>query len=103
MGLQKELERHIRELSLPSGRRVGSPGHEVAKEYLLRQMRAVGLEPFSGGQFELPYSSGGLRFANLVGRIPGVDSTLPAVLIGAHYDSVIDAPCGAHNAAAARL
>ena len=37
-------------------------------------------------------------FTNLVGTIRGRDRSLPPVLLGAHYDSVIDAPCVDDNA-----
>ena len=32
------------------------------------------------------------KFTNLVGVIPGKDRSLPPILVGAHYDSVIDSP-----------
>jgi hypothetical protein len=48
-------------------------------------------------------SQTGLDFCNLVGVIPGSDRTLPPLLIGAHYDSVIDAPCADDNATSVAL
>ena len=38
------------------------------------------------------------EFTNLVGVIKGSDRSLPPILLGAHYDSVIDAPCVDDNA-----
>ncbi len=77
MDLNRALESHVRELSLPRGRRVGQPGHAPPQEYLLGQMRAVGLEPFLDPGFEITYQLHGQRFANLVGRIRGTEKALP--------------------------
>lgn len=114
-------------LSLPKGRRVGQPGHDVVERYLASRMAAIGLEPFSGSDYALIYEGSGfgitnIRFANLVGVVPGTargprtdeergtpdsrhshdraPSTRRPILIGAHYDSVIDAPCSDDNATA---
>jgi hypothetical protein len=104
----KELERQLFKdtdaLSMPKGRRVGQPGHDVAREYLIARLDEIGLEPFLGDSFELPYTSklwpSQRRhvFTNLVGVVPGADRSLPPILLGAHYDSVIDAPCADDNA-----
>jgi hypothetical protein len=48
----------------------------------------------------MPYERQGYSFCNLAGVIRGRDSGLAPVLVGAHYDSVIDAPCADDNAAA---
>lgn len=102
--LVQQLTEHSQALALPDGRRVGQPGHEVAREYLRGQMERIGLQPFEGSSFELPYerdhpNHGELQaFTNLVGIIPGRDRSLPPILLGAHYDSVIDAPCVDDNA-----
>ncbi|MCP4848043.1 MAG: M28 family peptidase [Verrucomicrobiaceae bacterium] len=87
-------------LALPEGRRVGQPGHGVARKYLLDRFSGIGLEPFFGDDFELPFSGEGQSFFNLAARIPGNNPELDPVLIGAHYDSVIDAPCADDNATA---
>ncbi len=87
-------------LALPEGRRVGQPGHALARQYLVGRLKEIGLEPFSGNSFELPFSGNGQSFCNLAARLPGRNPGLPPVLIGAHYDSVIDAPCADDNATA---
>jgi hypothetical protein len=92
------IESDVRAIALPRGRRVGQPGHDIAREYLIRRMTEIGLEPFTGDSFELPFEREGTRFTNLVGVIPGSNRNLPPVLVGAHYDSVIDAPCADDNA-----
>ena len=98
------IEADTRALALERGRRVGQPGHEVAREYLLGRLEEIGLEPFEGESFELPFrareagTGREITFTNLVGVVPGADRSLPPVLVGAHYDSVIDAPCVDDNA-----
>ncbi len=44
-----------------------------------------------------------MDFVNLVGVIPGRDRSLPPMLIGAHYDSVIPSPCADDNGAAVAI
>lgn len=102
--LVERLTKHSQALALPLGRRVGQPGHDVARQYLLKQMKRIGLLPFRGDSFELTYElphpndRALTKFSNLVGVISGRDHSLPPILLGAHYDSVIDAPCVDDNA-----
>ncbi len=98
-----QLERDTRTLALEPGRRVGRPGHLETQTYLVDRLAEIGARPFAGDGFLLPYRSGawkGVEFANIVGRIPGTGSRSRPILIGAHYDSVIDAPCADDNATA---
>jgi hypothetical protein len=88
-------------LSMPNGRRVGTAGHDVAKKYLHDLMNQLGLTPFRDQQsLELPFRREGQEFCNLVGVVRGQNSALPPILVGGHYDSVIDAPCSDDNATA---
>ena len=102
--LVQNLHKHTQALAHPLGRRVGKPGHDVAREYLLKQIKQIGLKPFHGSSYELtyefPHPNNGKhqKFTNLVGVIHGRDRSLPPILLGAHYDSVIDAPCVDDNA-----
>ncbi|MHC4305944.1 MAG: M28 family metallopeptidase [Planctomycetota bacterium] len=106
MGADDRIEIDTRALCLPAGRRVGQPGHDEAREYLLGRLHDVGLSPFRNGELELVYTRPSpvngepIAFSNLVGIIPGRDGSAPPLLIGAHYDSVIDAPCADDNATA---
>lgn len=102
MGTRARLEVDTRALALPRGRRVGQPGHVVAREYLVRRLDAIGAEPYRSGDFVIPYRSHSwnLDFANVIGRIPGTGERERPILIGAHYDSVIDDPCADDNATA---
>ncbi len=94
------LESDTAALALPGGRRVGEPGHEVARLFVLDRFAAIGLEPFEGSSFELPFEHGGQAFCNLAGVVRGSDPGAKPLLVGAHYDSVIDAPCADDNATA---
>jgi hypothetical protein len=102
--LVERLKKHSQALALPKGRRVGQPGHDVARKYLLKQMTRIGLKPFRSDSYELTYELPHpnnrklQKFSNLIGVIPGRNRSLPPILLGAHYDSVIDAPCVDDNA-----
>ena len=94
---------------MPGGRRVGQPGHDRALDYLDDRLKKIGLETFAGDTYRLPFSGTTgfgtrMEFTNLVGVVPGSgrsDGTRSKpILIGAHFDSVIDAPCSDDNAAA---
>jgi len=50
-------------------------------------MESLELHPYSGNTFILPYRSEGQNFFNIIGTVPGRDSSLKPLIIGAHYDS----------------
>jgi len=93
------LKRYVEALALPPGRVVGTAGHDAARRLIVRWLQELGLQPF-GYSFELSYDD---NFTNIVGVAPGRDRSLPPLLIGAHYDSVIEAPCADDNAAAVAI
>ena len=98
------LRADVAALATPEGRMVGTTGHERARDFLHKRMSSLGLERYNGADdYALPYQSEGQRFHNLVGVIPGADRQARPVLLGAHYDSVIDAPCADDNAAAVAI
>ena len=97
------LREEVEALAQPEGRVVGTRGHERARRHLEARMRELGLVPYRGDTFSLPYRAGGRDFCNLIATAPGRNPALPPVLIGAHYDSVIAAPCADDNAAAVAL
>jgi hypothetical protein len=99
------LRSDVEAIATPDGRMVGSAGHARARAYLERRLAATGLVPYHGDAFALTYRNGwaGVHSHNLVGVIPGGERRLPPVLIGAHYDSVIAAPCADDNAAAVAI
>lgn len=103
ISLAKDVKKIVYDLALPEGRMVGTKGHERAQAYLVRQMEKLGLEFYSGNSFEIPYTSDSVSFCNIVGVVPGMNPRKKPMLIGAHYDSVIAAPCADDNAAAVAI
>ena len=99
----KRLKTDTSTLAMPNGRRVGQPGHQVALDYLTDRMAQIGLDCFSGDSYQLPFRGvrDGQLLTNIAGMIPGTSSVeRKPILIGAHYDSAIDAPCADDNATA---
>lgn len=110
--LAENLKSDVYDLCLPAGRMIGTNGHKVAEEFLKRRMEEAGCLPYSGDTVEMPYIAQAFKqddkledheFMNLVGVIPGTNRKLPPVLVGAHYDSVIAAPCADDNGAAVAI
>jgi Zn-dependent M28 family amino/carboxypeptidase len=97
------LESLVRGLALPEGRRVGRPGHRTAEKWVEAQFKRLALMPHAETGYALPYTSGRTQFTNFAAIIPGRDQSLAPLLLGAHYDSVIDAPCADDNAASVAL
>jgi hypothetical protein len=101
--LTKQLENDVYELCQPCGRRVETEGHQIAERWVEQRLSEIGCLPYRGDRFSLPYEMSGVKFTNFAGVIAGQDRTLPPILIGAHYDSVIDAPCADDNGAAVAI
>jgi len=110
--LAKALETDVYDLCLPEGRMVRTEGHKVAEKFLLRRLKEVGCMPYAGDSIEMPYTAeafvtpnelGEHEFLNLIGMVPGKNPDLPPILVGAHYDSVIGAPCADDNGAAVAI
>jgi hypothetical protein len=98
-----KLQKDVYALATPAGRKVGAPGHDAAKAYLLTRLTSLNLLPYQGDSAELSYESGRQTFANLVAVAAGLDRQLAPIVIGAHYDSVIDSYCADDNAAAVAI
>ena len=99
-----QLRADVEALATPAGRMVGTLGHDRARDFLCRRLVQLGLEPYAGPPgFSLPYRHGDQAFENIVGVVPGRDRRARPVLVGAHYDSVIAAPCADDNAAAVAI
>jgi hypothetical protein len=98
----ERLRKEIEALAFNEGRRVGTSGHDRARRYLLEKMPGLGIQPYRGSSIDLPYRRGGREFHNLIGVVAGAGPGAP-VLIGAHYDSAIDAPSADDNAAAVAI
>ena len=98
-----KLQADVLTLATAEGRMVGTPGHDVARNYLLSRIGALELQPYQRDSVELQYEGDGKSFANLVAVVPGEDRSLAPILIGAHYDSVISSYCADDNAAAVAI
>ena len=93
----------VEEIALPRGRRVGTKGHAKVLDFLVGRLGEIGCIPYAGDSFKLSYEREGISFCNAVGVLTGRNRSLPPLLVGAHYDSVIDAPCADDNAAAVAI
>ena len=82
---------------------VGTDGHKRAEKWVAQKLSEIGCEPYSGKSYALPYEREGISFTNFAGSIACKDRDLPPILIGAHYDSVISAPCADDNGAAVAI
>ena len=116
-GAANRLRSDVVALATDAGRIVGSEGHAQAVATLEGWLQARGLRPYRGRQpspaggppppgsagYRLPYRNGVMRGVNLAGVVPGRDATLPPLLLLAHYDSVLSAPCADDNAAAVAI
>lgn len=96
------IRRDTHTLATDAGRLPGTPGHAAAQAFLERRFAELGVEGYPGldGYRHSFLAGSGIRMTNLVGVLRGADPSLAPILIGAHYDSVIAAPCADDNAAA---
>lgn len=83
-----KLTRHVSQLASDAfeGRDEGSLGGLTAREYLIRELEACGLEAAGTSRFEQPITTG--AGANVLARVPGTDAALAGrpVIVSAHYD-----------------
>ncbi len=98
--MQTQLRLDVEKLASPGTRKVGSSGHAQAIQYLVQRMTQVGLQPYSGDSFELPYKVDSSAYTNLAGVWPGSDPSLSPLMLVAHYDTCGDQPGADDNAAA---
>jgi Zn-dependent M28 family amino/carboxypeptidase len=74
------------------GRRVGTPGGEKARNYIVERFKASGVRPF-GASYESPFTfttargnTTSQRGVNVVGHIDGKRSPRHYIVVSAHYD-----------------
>lgn len=96
----KQFKEDISALCKPKGRLVGSAEHRDARCYIIERLKSIGIEPYKSNSYEFPYRFGGESFVNIAGIHRSSNPNGKPLLIGAHYDSVIAAPCADDNAAA---
>lgn len=86
--LKGRLERHVYTLASDSlhGREAGSEYARMASEYIIRQWKEIGIEPYMENSYLQPFNDG--EYRNIIGIINGNDSVLKNeyIVIGAHYD-----------------
>ena len=97
---QQRLRQHLYFLASDSleGRKAGSDGGAKARQYILDQYRAIGLQPYSGDglftfeptQAMMSAMMGKGELRNIIMVIPGNDAQLKDeyIVLGAHYDHV---------------
>ncbi|MCF7808472.1 MAG: M28 family peptidase [Candidatus Marinimicrobia bacterium] len=95
-----QLINDVERLVEPGSRKVGSPGHVIAKNYLIERMQQTGLQPYWEKSFQRSYQKNNQEFTNLAGLLPGKDTGLAPLLLAAHYDTCGDQPGADDNAAA---
>jgi aminopeptidase N len=91
----KTMKKHVLFLADEklAGRGLGTPGLEKAAAYIAGVFRECGLEPAGVGHsyfqewtdHDLPGEKSA-QVKNVMARIAGTDPSLPAVVVGAHYD-----------------
>lgn len=87
--LSSELETHVRKLSGEIGERNWRMPTKLAKaaEYIEQQFKACG---YKVRLQEYQFKEG--RYRNVIVELPGVSKPEEIIVVGAHYDSVIDCP-----------
>ena len=96
----ENMKRDVLALTYHGERQVGSEGHRAARDYLTNRLTGMGISPYKGRSFELPYDDPGEDFVNLAARIPGRSKDREPVLVGAHYDTCGPYPGADDNASA---
>ncbi|MBW4611011.1 MAG: M20/M25/M40 family metallo-hydrolase [Hassallia sp. WJT32-NPBG1] len=82
---------------------IGSPEHAIVRDYLFKELTAMGLRPevqkttVVNQRWGTPFVAGTVH--NVVAKIQGTDNT-KAILIAAHYDSVPNSPGASDDGAA---
>jgi hypothetical protein len=81
---------------------VGSPANAEVRDYLIRRMTGLGLNPVveRGSSFEIRGADiAGGTVDNVIGVLPGRDRSAPALVLMAHHDSVPGSPGAADDTA----
>ena len=94
---RERIEGHVRTLAATPRHREAAPeAHARAAEHIARQFEAAECRV---SRQEFPVSAHpGRKGLNLIGTVPGSSLSLPAVLIGAHYDTRPASPGADDNA-----
>jgi hypothetical protein len=101
--IQDQLMADVLALTAAGGRNVGTPGHNRARDHIAGRLSELGVSPYSGDSFLLPYGLESSGFANIIGTIPGTNPAKAPLLLGAHFDTCGDFPGADDNAAAVAI
>lgn len=89
------IHEHLQQLCHPRGRMVGSPGHASARNYISKCLVEAGFT------VEVDFYSE--EFPDLANIIAISEPAESYILVGAHYDSFLDAECANDNASSVAL
>ncbi len=78
---------------------VGTPAHDEVRDYLMAELKALGLSPEIQETVALDRRGESRTLENIMVRLPGTDHS-KALMLAAHYDSVPAAPGAADDGAA---
>lgn len=90
---ESRLERTVRELEGPRHPQATPEALGRAESLVADELSTVGL-----AVERQPFDFRGATYNNVVGRLPGSDPDLPALLVGAHFDTVSNTPGADDNA-----
>lgn len=86
--LTDNLKQHVYTLASDSlqGRETGTKYAGMTSDYIIRQWKEIGIEPFGDSTFTQSFNEG--SYQNIVGVIRGNDAGLKdeCIVVGAHYD-----------------
>jgi Zn-dependent M28 family amino/carboxypeptidase len=74
-------------LSAIPTRHVHSPGIVEAAEFIAQAFRQAGVDRVEMDEFQLEFRGYETTQRNVVAVLPGTDPSVPAIVLGAHYDS----------------
>ncbi|WP_425235503.1 M28 family peptidase [Ulvibacterium sp.] len=87
---------HVKEISkIPHG--VGFPGHEQVRQYLISELRKMGLETSTQEGYTIGKANNLSKAKNILARIKGTNSGKSLLLLS-HYDSDLHSALGASDA-----
>ncbi len=90
---ETRLEHTVRQLEGPRHPRASPAALAAAESLVADELSSVGLETE-----RQPFEHRRASYNNVVGTLPGRDPELPALLVGAHFDTVADTPGADDNA-----
>src|SRR5689334_14739464 len=91
--IETNLKEHLQQLAYPRHALANAEGHEKASRYIFETLNSFGL---SVRPHEFSWK--GRLYRNWIATHPKESDGLPALIIGAHFDTVPDCPGADDNA-----